>query len=61
MNKTKFQITVTNSLNQDGSYIVEVENEKSLAKTKRKALFQCKKENKIQGSQSGTEYHIRLI
>jgi len=33
-----FEIIVKDSLGSDGKYFVKVENEKSLAKTKRKAL-----------------------
>jgi uncharacterized protein (DUF3820 family) len=51
--KTKFQVTVEDSINTDGKYIVEAYNGKD-------AIIQCQKQYKIQNTQSfhGTSYDV---
>jgi hypothetical protein len=60
-NRVKFKITVLNSLGQDGVYFVEVDKQSTMRKTRAKALYECKVQNGIKGSQSGTEYSIETV
>lgn len=54
--KTKYIVTVEDSVNQDGEYQVETYNSKE-------AIYICQKQYKIQSTQSyhGTSYSVKLI
>lgn len=56
MPKNKYKITVSDSINSDGEYIV-------MAYNSNEAIINCQKQYKIQNTQSfhGTEYNIKQI
>lgn len=56
MERATYKVTVTDSVGTDGTYIVKAYNTKN-------AINRCKKEYKIQGTQSyhGTEFDVEVI
>lgn len=54
--KNKYEVTVTDSVGTDGTYIVEAYHPKQ-------AIGRCKRQYNIQGSQSyhGTEFDVKLL